>query len=215
MATSPDETDETDATQPRGATDALVEVQLRYLQRSRERVVSRLDGLEEHLVRRPLTPTGTNLLGLVKHLALGELGYFDQCAGRPSGIEVPFEDDASYDEGLDMYALPGESREWVLDLYRQAAAHTDATVRAVGPDAPATVPWWREEVRETTVGYLLTHVLHETAQPAGHADVLRELVDGAAGADHDQRDGAGWAAHVARVQAAADGWTSTTAADTM
>ncbi|MCW2844486.1 MAG: hypothetical protein JWN22_2402 [Nocardioides sp.] len=197
------------------ALKALVEVELRYLQRSRERVVSRLDGLEEHAVRRPVTPTGTNLLGLVKHLALGELSYFDQCVGRPSGVEVPFEDDASYDDDLDMYALPGESRAWVLDLYRRAAAHTDATVRELGPGAPATVPWWREEVRQTTVGYLLTHVLHETAQHAGHADVLRELADGAAGPDHDERDAAGWAAHVARVQAAADGWTSPTAADTM
>jgi uncharacterized damage-inducible protein DinB len=182
-----------------------VEVQLRYLQRSRERVVDRLAGLDEHTVRRPLTPSGTNLLGLVKHLAGCEVSYFDGCVGRASGIELPFDDDASYAEALDMYATPDESGEWVLDLYRRAWAHTDATVRALGPDAPATVPWWREGQRHTTVGFLLVHVLHETAQHAGHADVLRELLDGAAGPDHeDMGDAAWWAAHVARVQAAAD-----------
>ena len=93
----------------------------------------------------------------------------------------------------------------MIDLYRRAAAHTDATVRALGPDAPGTVPWWSHQQGSTTVGHLLVHVLHETAQPAGHADVLRELLDGAAGPDHeDVGDAAWWTAHVARVQAAAD-----------
>ena len=182
-----------------------VELQLRYLQRSRERVLDRLEGLDEHAVRRPMTPSGTNLLGLVKHLAGCEVSYFDQCVGRPSGIELPFDDDASYDQALDMYATAEESREWVVDLYRRAAAHTDATVRALGPDAPGTVPWWSRDQGRTTVGYLLVHVLHETAQHAGHADVLRELLDGAAGPDHEAvGDAAWWTAHVARVQAAAD-----------
>jgi len=182
-----------------------VELQLRYLQRSRERVLDRLEGLDEHAVRRPMTPSGTNLLGLVKHLAGCEVSYFDQCVGRPSGIELPFDDDASYDQALDMYATAEESREWVVDLYRRAAAHTDATVRALGPDAPGTVPWWSRDQGRTTVGYLLVHVLHETAQHAGHADVLRELLDGAAGPDHEAvGDAAWWTAHGARVQAAAD-----------
>ena len=85
---------------------ATVELQLRYLQRSRERVLDRLEGLDEHAVRRPMTSSGTNLLGLVKHLAGCEVSYFDQCVGRPSGIELPFDDDASYDQALDMYATP-------------------------------------------------------------------------------------------------------------
>ncbi len=180
------------------------ELQLRYLQRARNTVLEKLAGLSEHDLRRPLTPSGTNLLGLVKHLAGVELGYFGECSGRPTGIDLPFDDDASYDQALDMYALPEESSTWVVDLYRRAWAHTDATVRELGTDAPARVPWWGERA-ETTVGFLLVHVLHETAQHAGHADVLRELVDGTGGRDHDELgDDTWWRAHLARVQAAAD-----------
>ena len=55
----------------------------------------KLDGLSEYDIRRPLTPTGTNLLGLVKHLASVELGYFGEVFGRPSDIPLPwFEENA-------------------------------------------------------------------------------------------------------------------------
>lgn len=85
----------------------------RYLRVGREAVVWKLEGLSEYDVRRPLVPTGTNLLGLVKHLASVELGYFGDCSGRPHGEALPWwEDDA--EPNADMWATPGESREQLV-----------------------------------------------------------------------------------------------------
>ena len=80
-----------------------------------------------------------------------------------------------------------------------------SSVRTLGLDAPATVPWWPEERRETTLGYIAVHLLAEIAHHAGHADILRESIDGRGGRDHaDVGDAEWWDAYVARVQAAAD-----------
>lgn len=182
-----------------------VELQLRYLQRARNNLLSKLEGLSEHDLRRPMTPTGTSLLGLVKHVATVELGYLGDCAGRPSGIDLPWDTEAAYAEGADMHATAEESSAELVALYRRSWAHGDETVRTLGLDAPVTVPWWAEEHRHTTLGWLVLHMVEETAQHAGHADILRELIDGAAGRDHDEAgDAAWWAALVARVQAGAD-----------
>ncbi len=125
---------------------------LRYLQRERENLVGTLDGLSEYDVRRPMRPTGTSLLGLVKHVLSVELGYLADCPGRPSGIELTWDNEQAMTESADMWAKADEGREWLLDLYRQSWAHCDATVRELGPDAPATVSWWAEDRRETTLG---------------------------------------------------------------
>ncbi len=181
------------------------ELLLRYLQRARENLLGALDGLSDYDVRRPLTPSGTSLLGLVKHVASVELGYLGDCVGRPSGIELSWDREEAYDAGADMWAEAGESREWLVDLYRRSWAHGDESVRTLGLDAPATVPWWQEERRHTTLGWLVVHMLEETAQHAGHADILRETIDGRAGRDHDALgDQQWWSDLVGRVQAAAD-----------
>jgi uncharacterized damage-inducible protein DinB len=153
---------------------------LRYLQVGRDAVLWKLDGASEYDVRRPLTRTGTNLLGLVKHLAGVELGYFGEVFGRPSGLPQPWFDEGA-EENADMWATAQESREQVVDLYRSAWAHTDATVDALGLDAVGRVPWWAEGRQEVTLRLILLHVVAETHRHAGHADVVRELVDGAAG----------------------------------
>src|SRR3954471_25094667 len=76
----------------------------RYLQQSRDRLVSALDGLSEHDVRRPLTPTGTNLLGLVKHLIGVEFGYLGDSVGRPVPVTLSWYEDESVWDGADMWA---------------------------------------------------------------------------------------------------------------
>lgn len=125
----------------------------------------KLDGLSEFDVRRPITATGTNLLGLVKHVASVELGYFGDVFGRPSGRHLPWNDDATPDAG--MWANPHEPREVSVELHRFAARHGDATIEALPLDAPGAVPWWPEELRVVTLHQILVHMLAERAQHLG------------------------------------------------
>jgi len=181
------------------------EVLLRYLQRERDSLLDTLAALSDHDVRRPMTPTGTSLLGLVKHVATVQIGYLGECVGRPWPEGIPWDNEAAYDDGLDMYATAEESRAMLVDLFVRGSAHGDESVRTLGLDAPASVPWWQEGRRETTLGHLLVHLLAEVAHHAGHADIVREAIDGRGGGD---RDGIGgeehWRSFVARIQAAAD-----------
>ncbi|CAM3999051.1 DinB family protein [Kibdelosporangium persicum] len=155
----------------------------RYLREARTSVVSSLDGLSEYDIRRPLVPSGTNLLGLVKHLVGIELGYLGSCVGRPAFTLPWYEDKSVWDNG-DMWAKPDESREYLVGLYRQVWAHSDESIASLPLDAPASVSWWSEDRRETTFGHLLVRVVAETAHHAGHCDIVRELIDGRSGADY-------------------------------
>jgi len=152
----------------------------RYLRTAREAVLWKLDGLGEYDIRRPMTPTGTNLLGLVKHLASVEFGYFGETFGRPSGEELPWVEDGA-EPNADMWATAGESREQIVELYHRAWAHADATIDALDLDAVGHVSWWPPERAETTLHHILVHMIAETNRHAGHADIVRELIDGAAG----------------------------------
>jgi uncharacterized damage-inducible protein DinB len=151
----------------------------RYLQRGRDALLWKLDGLSEYDVRRPLVPTGTNLLGLVKHVASVESGYFGDTFGRPFGESLPWLDDGA-EPNADMWATADESREQITGLYRRVWAHSDATIEALPLDAVGHVPWWGEH-SEVTLHRILIHVIAETERHAGHADIVRELIDGAAG----------------------------------
>ncbi|MGK5630796.1 DinB family protein [Streptomyces sp. URMC 123] len=152
----------------------------RYLQTGREALLWKLDGLSEYDVRRPLTPTGTNLLGLVKHVASMELGYFGGVFGRPSAEPLPWFEEGA-EPNADMWATADESREDIVELYRRAWRHSDATIDALALDAPGRVPWWGEASRDVTLHQVLVHVIAETDRHAGHADIVRELIDGTAG----------------------------------
>jgi len=178
------------------------------LRESRAALLSRLDGLGEYDLRRPLTPSGTNLLGLVKHLAGLEYGYLGESLGRPGPETLPWIEDGSIWEGADMWALPDESSEYLIGLYQRAGAHADQVIDGLDLDAPARVPHWPEARRDTTLGFLLVRMTAETAQHAGHADIVRELIDGRGGPDHDMIDDAGWRDYVARVGAAAETFRS-------
>ena len=180
---------------------------VRYLQDARDVVLLKLEGLSEYDARRPLTPTGTNLLGLVKHLALVEVGYFSLPFGRPVGLVHPwFSDDA--EDNADMWATAEESREEVVAGYRRAWARVDATVEELPLDTVGRVPWWGPDGAEVTLHHVLVHVIGETHRHAGHADIVRELVDGSvgnqsAGDDLPDRDEAWWRQYRDRLEAAA------------
>jgi uncharacterized damage-inducible protein DinB len=150
-----------------------------YLQEAREALLWKLDGLSEYDIRRPLTLTGTNLLGLVKHLAGVESGYFGETFGRPFGEPLSWlHDDA--EPNADMWATADESCGQIVGLYQRVWAHSDATIDTLALDAIGRVPWWPGE-REVTLHRILVHVIAETHRHAGHADIVRELIDGAAG----------------------------------
>jgi Protein of unknown function (DUF664) len=177
----------------------------RYLQDAREALLWKLDGLSEYDVRRPLVPTGTNLLGLVKHVTGVEMGYFGDTFGRPCPDQPPFDES---DPNSDMFAFPSESREFIAGLYRRAWAHSDATIEALPLDAVGHVPWWPADRSEVTLHHVLVRVATETARHAGHADIVRELIDGAAGWTAAQSnlppgDPPWWQAHRDRVERAA------------
>ena len=177
----------------------------RYLQDSRDALLWKLDGLSEYDVRRPLVPTGTNLLGLVKHVTGVEMGYFGDTFGRPCPDQLPFDES---DPNSDMFAFPSESREFLTGLYRRAWAHSDATIEALPLDAVGRVPWWPAEHSKVTLHHVLVRVATETARHAGHADIVRELIDGTAGLTADRpnlptSDRAEWQAHRDRVERAA------------
>jgi Protein of unknown function (DUF664) len=174
------------------------------LREGRAALLSRLDGLGEYDLRRPMTATGTNLLGLVKHLAGLEYGYLGESLGRPGPETLPWMEDGSVWDGADMWALPGESSGYLTGLYRRACEHADEVIRELDLDAPAQVAHWPEDKRGTTLGFLLVRMVAETAQHAGHADIIRELIDGRGGPDHGMLDDVSWRDYAARIQAAAD-----------
>ena len=183
----------------------------RYLSQGREVLLWKLDGLPEYDIRRPMTPTGTNLLGMIKHVASVEAGYFGRTFDRPFEDEpFPwFEDDA--EPNADMWATADESREQIVDLYRRVWAHSDETISTLPLDATGRVPWWPEERAEVTLHHILVHMIAETHRHAGHADIVRELIDGQVGAraDNDNMapgDEAWWKSYRAKLEQSAQGF---------
>ncbi len=180
----------------------------RYLQQVREALLWKLDGVSERDARWPMTPTGTNLLGIVKHVASVEIGYFGDIFGRPSGEPLPWlAEDAP--DNADMWARAEESREEIIALYHRSWVHSDRTIDELPLDAPGIVPWWTPQSRDVTLHRILVHMINETSRHAGHADILRELIDGQVGhradnsnlPDHDE---AWWEAYVTQLRQAAE-----------
>lgn len=172
-----------------------------YLIESRQRVRRSVEGLGEYEVRHPMTPTGTNLLGVVKHLVGIEAGYLGVCLSRPFAQPLPWIDDESRGPNRDMWASAEESSAYLLDLYEQACDHSDAVLAEVGLEAAASVPWWPPSSRATTARALLSRVLTDTAMHAGQLQILRELIDGRAGDDRtDAGDDRWWSDYTHQLE---------------
>ncbi|MEC3977436.1 DinB family protein [Amycolatopsis sp. H20-H5] len=174
------------------------------LREIREVLVWKLDGLGEYDIRRPLTSTGTNLLGLVKHLSVSESRYFGEVFDRPFP-EPPHRWDDLGKRGTDLWATEHETREEIVGRYQRVWEHSDATITALAVDSSGYVPWWpRPRVMLFNV---LVHMLTETSRHAGHADILREQLDGSIGTAaeyvNQQRDAAFWETQRAEIERAA------------
>ncbi|MFF9100876.1 DinB family protein [Streptomyces rubrogriseus] len=173
------------------------------LRRDREALLWKLDGLSEYDARRPLTATGTNLLGLVKHVATVEARYFGEVFGRPSPEPLCRWQDS---DGSDQWAAADETRDQITGFYRRTWQHSDATIDELPLDAPGHVPWWPQPWSDTNLFAVIVHVLGESVRHTGHADILREGLDGRTGlrAEHEEQiDEEARAAHRARIEQAA------------
>lgn len=180
-----------------------------YLNASREAVLWKAEGLSERDLTRPLVPTGTNILGLIQHLASVEFGYFVQCLGQEVQHPRFAALEASDAPDDDMWVPADVPVSAILEFYRSAIEAANANITALPLEAAATVPWWAPEKRNTTIGRLLIHMNVETARHAGHLDIVRELIDGSAG---DRRrspnlpeyDASAWTNLYQKIQSAAD-----------
>lgn len=176
-----------------------------YLRGARETLVWKLDGLGEYDVRRPMTPTGTNLPGLVKHSAGSHLRYFGEVFGRTPDVSLPWHGQA-IEPNAEFWAAPGETRDDILALYRRTWEVADATITELPLGAVGRVPWWGDA--PVTLHHVLVHVTADTQRHAGHADIIREVIDGSAGlleahSNLPTDDPAWWRAHRDRVERAA------------
>lgn len=184
----------------------------RWLRTVRDVMLWKLEGLSDAAIRRPMTRSGTNLLGLVKHITYGEIEYLGESFDRPAThIRLPWWEpentQKTFETGGDMYAAPGESTEYIVDLYRRACSHADQTIAELDLDIVGTLTRNEEKF---TLRQALVHMIHETSRHAGHADIVRELIDGSIGGARanpwvpDPANEAWWQDYLARVQASAD-----------
>ncbi len=180
-----------------------------YLQQTRDDLVWKLDGLAERDARLPRTPSGNNLLGVLKHCLNVEAGCFGPTFGRefPTPEQLVSAEAYAKDPHADWYARADETKDGLIDLYRRVWVFADQTIDHLPLDAPGRVPWWPQKRQDVTLQRMIVHVIYELARHAGHADIMREQHDGAIGWQREKTDvpdDHGWPAYVAKLTALAD-----------
>ena len=176
-----------------------------YLQGARDTLIWKLDGLSERDQRLPRTPTGMNLLGIVKHALNTEALYFGPTFGRafPTPEELVPAD--ATDPQADWYATAQESAAGIMELYRRVQMFADETIEALQLDATGHVAHWGGV--EVTLHEVMVHKTVDLQRHAGHADILREQIDGSTGllpSASNLPDHIHWPAYVAKLTALAD-----------
>jgi uncharacterized damage-inducible protein DinB len=183
-----------------------------YLQEARDALVWKLDGLDERDARLPRTPTGNNLLGVLKHSLNIEVSYFGYTFGRefPTPDEVVPLEAFDQDPQADWYATEEETKDGLIDLYRRVWAFADQTIEQLPLDAPGRVPWWRPGRQYVTLQRIIVHVIYDLSRHAGQADIMREEHDNAVGwqpGNSNVPDDYDWPAYVAKLTGLADRFT--------
>lgn len=136
------------------------------LQFQRESLLRKLEGVDEAAARRSAVGSGTTLLWLVKHLAQAELMWVEV---RFAGLDVSLPEDTVAESDTVASVSAG---------YRAATTRADAIIAAASLDDPCQGGPGGEPL---PLRWVVAHLLEETARHAGHADILRELIDGDTG----------------------------------
>jgi hypothetical protein len=176
-----------------------------YLQGARDTLIWKLDGLPERDQRLPRTPTGMNLLGIVKHALNTEVLYFGPTFGREWPTPEELVPAGGTDPQADWYATAQESAVGIVDLYRRVQAFADQTIDALPRDAIGHVAHWGGA--EVTLHEILVHQIVDLQRHAGHADIVREQIDGSTGLLRQASNLPGdtdWPAYVTKLTALAE-----------
>jgi uncharacterized damage-inducible protein DinB len=148
-----------------------------FLDAQRDLILWKIDGLDDEQLRRRMTPTGMTLLGLVKHLAYVEDGWFRQTfAGKKPSPDLPWNDD---DPAMDWRIEPHETTDEILSLYKKAVDESRAIARAADLDQPSAIKTKRRG--HVSMRWILLHMIEEISRHLGHADIMRESIDGTVG----------------------------------
>ncbi|GAB3791313.1 DinB family protein [Nocardioides ungokensis] len=179
----------------------------RYYKERRDALMSKVEDLSEYEARRPRTPTGTSLIGIIKHVLNVEAVYLGASFERPFPQADELVSDEAYeaDPQADWYATADETTAGIIDLYRRVIAHCEQTVERLELDTVGHVRHWGG--KEVTLHWILVHNFNDLAQHNGQADILREQVDGSAGwrqPGDNVPDGYDWPAYVAKLNGLAE-----------
>ena len=148
-----------------------------FLDHYRKTLLEVCEGLSEEQLRRPMVESGTSLLGLVKHLAFVERGWFHEVVGNQE-YAYPFDVD---DPDADFRIEEHETAADIFDLYRAACERSRQALEAASLD---DVVEFARRSADYNVRWVVVHMLEETARHVGHADIIREQLDGATGAGY-------------------------------
>jgi uncharacterized damage-inducible protein DinB len=150
---------------------------LAYLAQQRQLLRIAVHGLTDEQARATPSASTLSLGGLVKHVAFTERGWIDTVLQR--------EGQRSADGYVAAFILgPEESLAGVLDLYSEVARETETQIAGIAElgqpvPVPRGVPWFPADVEAWSVRWVLLHLIEETARHVGHADIIRESLDGA------------------------------------
>jgi hypothetical protein len=139
-----------------------------FLDYLRVAIVAKVEGLSDADARRALVPSGTSVLGLVKHLTMVEVSWFQWSF---AGLDVAIPSDRLTDD---------DRIDAVVTAYRAACAHNNEIV-ATTSDLTAMCARKPPTAEPMSLRWILVHMVEETGRHAGHADILREQLDGETG----------------------------------
>ena len=145
-----------------------------FLDFHRATLLWKVDGVSDADLRRPMVPSGTSLLGLVKDLADVEQSWFVEVfAGGKPRFDLWRDDDP----GATWRIEPNESTKQILDLYREVSEDSKKAIAGASLDDLAK----QHRQGDTSLRWIMVHMIEETARHNGHADILREMIDGQTG----------------------------------